>query len=149
MLAAKFSLKRVSTTHLHLFSPISTFIQARFQRAEVAQPRTTSEFIDEEPLPFDQIPGPRGNKFATAVQFYRQSDGFTRFYKLVKNLFEDYGPIFKENVTENTPVVHIMEPADFETVYRAEGKYPDRAAVLEVLTKSRTRIGQPVDLVNL
>ena len=145
MFAAKFAFKRVFPTRLRLFSPISFFAQVRFQRAEV---RSTSETINDKPLPFDQIPGPRG-RYATALEFYRQSDGFSKFYKLTKKLFKDYGPIFKEDVTNNGPTVHIMEPADFETVYRAEGKYPDRAAALESLTKHRKRKGEPLDLVNL
>ncbi|KAL9959272.1 hypothetical protein ACROYT_G032582 [Oculina patagonica] len=148
MLAAKFASKRVSPTHLHLFSPISSFGQVRFQRAEVAQPRSTSEFIDDEPLPFDQIPGPRG-RYAAAVEFYRQSDGFSKFYKLKEKLFKVYGPILKEDVTDKTPTVHIMEPADFETVYRAEGKYPGRGVAVEALNIYRKRKGQPHDLVNL
>ncbi len=102
MFAAKFALKRVSPTRLHVFSPISSFVQVRFQRAEVAQPRSTSDFIDEEPLPFDQIPGPRG-RFPTVIEFYRQSDGFSKFYKLMQKLFKVYGPIFKEDVTNKTP----------------------------------------------
>ena len=148
MFAAKFSLKRVSTARLHHFSPISTFKQGRFQRAEVAKPRTTSEFIDDEPLPFDQIPGPRGNKFATAVQFYRQSDGFTKIFKLTDKLFNDYGPIFKQYVTDEYPVVHVMEPTDFETVFRSEGKYPFRPAV-DAHVKHKKRRGQFLGLENL
>ena len=37
-------------------------------------------------------------------------------------LFNEYGPIFKEHVLQKTSVVHVMEPDDFEKVYRAEGK---------------------------
>ncbi|XP_078342285.1 1,25-dihydroxyvitamin D(3) 24-hydroxylase, mitochondrial-like [Oculina patagonica] len=148
MFATKFALKRVSPTRLHVFSPISSFVQVRFQRAEEAQPRSTSELTDDEPLPFDQIPGPRG-RFPTVIEFYRQSDGFSKYHKLMQKLFKVYGPILKEDVTDKTPTVHVMEPADFETVYRAEGKYPDRAAPLEGLTKYRKRKGQPHDLVNL
>ncbi len=148
MLAAKFALKRVSPTRLHVFSPISSFVQVRFQRAEVAQPRSTSEFTDEEPLPLDQIPGPRG-RLATALDFYRQSDGYSKFYKLMQELFKVYGPIFKEDVSNKGPTVHIMEPADFETVFRAEGKYPDSGAPFECLIKERKRKGRPPDLINL
>ena len=101
----------------------------------------------DEPLPFDQIPGPKG-RYATAIEFYRQSDGFAKFYKIPEKLFKVYGPVFKQYVTDKTPVVHIMEPTDFETVYRAEGKYP-RRITLDFFVKCRKRRGEPMDLVNL
>ena len=148
MFAAKFA-NRPSFTRLPLFCPVSFFVQVRFQRAEA-----TSEVIDhgdepqiDEPLPFDQIPGPQG-RYATAVEFYRQSDGFTKFYKIPEKLFKVYGPIFKQYVTDKTPVVHIMEPTDFETVYRGEGKYPSRPP-FDFLIKLRERRGEPMDLINL
>ena len=148
MFAAKLAFERVFPTRLHLFSPISSFAQVRCQRVEEKRPRSTSEVIDDEPLPFDQIPGPRG-RYASAFEFYRQSDGFSKFYKLKQKLFKDYGPIYKQYVTEKTPTVHIMEPADFKAVYRAEGRHPDRAAPLPALTEYRKRKGKPLDLVNL
>ena len=158
MFAAKFA-NRPSFTRLRLFCPVSSFSQVRCQRAEVRQRSTsevTSQVLDhdhdnerqiDEPLPFDQIPGPQG-RYAAAVQFYRQGDGFAKFYKIPEKLFKVYGPIFKQYVTDKTPVVHIMEPADFETVYRAEGKFPSRPP-LDFLVKYRKRRGEPMDLVNL
>ncbi|KAJ7377645.1 hypothetical protein OS493_027723 [Desmophyllum pertusum] len=90
---------------------------------------------------------PRG-RFATAVQFYRQSDGFTKIHKLAQQLFKDYGPIYKENVSDKTPVVHIMEPADIETVFRAEGKYPHRPP-LDGMIKHREKKGQFLGFENI
>ena len=96
MFAAKFA-NRPSFTRLPLFRPVSFFVQGRFQRAEVKQ-RSTSEVLDhddeaqiDEPLPFDQIPGPPG-RYATAIEFYRQSDGFAKLYKIPEKLFKVYGP---------------------------------------------------------
>ena len=152
MFAAKV-VNRPSFTLLPLYRPFSSFSQVRCQRTEVRE-RSTSEVIDhddepqiDEPLPFDQIPGPQG-RYATAIQFYRQSDGFAKFYKIPEKLFKVYGPIFKQYVTDRTPVVHIMEPTDFETVYRAEGKYPSRPP-LDFLIDLRKRRGEPMDLSNL
>ena len=139
MIAAKFAFKGVSPTRPQLFSRISSFAQVRFQKAEAH-----SEIIEDEPLPFDEIPGPRG-RFATAVQFYRQSDRFTKFHKLTQQLFKDYGPIYKENVTG---AVHIMEPADIETVFRAEGKYPYRPP-LDGMVKHREKKGQFLGFENM
>jgi len=146
MLAAKFPVKRLPFTRLSLFCPISSFAQVRFQRAEEVQSRSEVDH-DDEPLPFDQIPGPQG-RYATAVEFYRQSNGFKKFYKIPKKLFKIYGSIFKQYVTDKTPVVHIMEPADFETVYRAEGKYPNRPT-LDFMVEHRKRKAQPCDMVAL
>ena len=150
MFAAKF-VNRPSFTRLPLFRPVSFFVQGQFQRTEVKQ-RSTSEVKDhdyepqvDEPLPFDQIPGPKG-RYATAIEFYRQSDGFAKFYKIPEKLFKVYGPIYKQYVTDKTPVVHIMEPTDFETVYRAEGKYPRRPSI-DFFVKLRKRRGEPMDLV--
>ena len=149
MFATKFA-NRPSFTRLPLFCPVSFFVQGRFQRAEVP----TSEILDhddepgvDDPVPFDQIPGPQG-RYAIAIEFYRQSDGFAKFYKIPEKLFKVYGPVFKQYVTDKTPVVHIMEPTDFETVYRAEGKYPRRSP-LDCLVKFRKRRGEAMDLVNL
>ena len=158
MFAAKFA-NRPSFTRLRLFCPVSSFSQVRCQRAEVRQRSTsevTSQVLDhdhdnerqiDEPLPFDQIPGPQG-RYAAAVQFYRQSDGFAKFYKIPEKLFKDYGPIFKQYVTDKTPVIHVMEPTDFEAVFRAEGKYPSRPPI-ECLTKHYKRKAQPDHLFNL
>lgn len=159
MFARKFPVKRLSLTHLPFFCPISSFAQVRFQRAaEEGELRSTSEIIghdslgdreeqSDEPLPFDQIPGPHG-RYTRALEFYRQSDGFAKFYKVPEKLFKVYGPIFKQYVTDKTPVVHVMEPVDVQTVYRAEGKYPNRPP-LDFFIEYRKRNAQPIDLVNL
>lgn len=147
MFATKFPIKRLPFTRLHLICPISSFVRVRCQRAQEAQSKLASEVIEDEPLPFDQIPGPQG-RYAPAVEFYRQSDGFAKFYKIPEKLFKDYGPIFKQYVTDKTPVVHVMEPADFEAVFRAEGKYPSRPP-LECLTKHYKRKAQPDHIFNM
>ena len=151
MFAAKFSIKRLPFTCVDLICPISSFVQARSQRAQEAQSKLASEIpseiLEDEPLPFDQIPGPQG-RYAPAVEFYRQSDGFEKFYKIPEKLFKDYGPIFKQYVTDKTPVIHVMEPTDFEAVFRAEGKYPSRPP-LECLTKHYKRKAQPDNMFNL
>lgn len=158
MFARKFPVKRLSLRHLPFFCPISSFAQVRFQRAAEGELRSTSEIIrhdplggreeqSDEPLPFDQIPGPHG-RYTRALEFYRQSDGFAKFYKVPEKLFKVYGPIFKQYVTDKTPVVHVMEPVDVQTVYRAEGKYPNRPP-LDFFIEYRKRNAQPIDLVNL
>jgi len=126
----------------------------RFQRAEaIPSVRANDRFVGsidvDEPavLSFDEIPGPQG-RLRTALAFYRQSEGFRKQHKLSEKLFSKYGPIFKENVTEKTSVVHIMEPKDFETVFRAEGKFPKRTP-LDFLEEYRRRRGMSPGLESL
>ena len=106
------------------------------------------EVTSKESLPFDEIPGPTG-KLKTPINFYRESHGFRKHHKLSVKLFDEYGPIFKEMISANNdPVVHVMEPRDFETVYRAEGKYPRRDPVF-FLEEYRKRRGRPEGLESL
>lgn len=148
MITTVFAFRRLPCTRLRFFSPISSFAKVQCQRAEAAA-RSPPEIIDgdHEPLPFDQIPGPRG-KYTPAIEFYRVSEGFTKLYKLTEKLFIEYGPIFKQYVTDKGPVVHVMEPADFETVYRTEGKYPYRPP-LDALMEIRRRKGSFLGIENL
>lgn len=136
---------RITRSRLINFSPISSLAKVHFQRVEAANKISPSE-TDTVPLPFDDIPGPRG-KYAPAVEFYRVSERFHKYHKLIDKLFNQYGPIFKQHVTDRSPVVHIMEPVDFQTVYRAEGKYPNRTA-LDALVEVRRRKGMFIGLEN-
>lgn len=105
------------------------------------------ETTSKEPLPFDEIPGPRG-KLLTGIDFYRYSEGFRKHHKLSVRLFNEYGPIFKEHVLQKTPVVHVMEPDDFEKVYRAEGKYPKRRP-MDFVEDYRKRNNRPKGLESM
>lgn len=105
------------------------------------------ETTSKESLPFDEIPGPRG-KLLTGIDFYRCSEGFRKHHKLSVKLFNEYGSIFKEHVLGKTPVVHVMEPDDFEKVYRAEGKYPKRES-LDFVEDYRKRNNRPKGLENM
>ena len=152
MIATKFAFKRALSSRLQLFARAST--RVRFQRAEaIPSVRANDRFVGsigvDEPavLSFDEIPGPQG-RLRTALAFYRQSEGFRKQHKLSEKLFSEYGPIFKENVTETTSVVHIREPKDFETVFRAEGKFPKRTP-LDFLEEYRRRRGMPPGLESL
>ena len=136
MAAVKFAFKDAFSSRLRLFVPAS--LRLISQRAEAISSIHLQTQGDEKPLSFDEIPGPQG-RLSTAVAFYRQSEGFRKQHKLMEKLFDDYGPIFKEQVTEKTPVVHAMEPNDFETVFRAEGKYPKRTPLDFVEEYSRRR----------
>ena len=145
MAATKFASKGPLSSRLRLFAPAS--LRLISQRAEAIPGIHLQTPGDEKHLSFDEIPGPQG-RLSTAVAFYRQSEGFRKFHKLMEKLFHEYGPIFKEQVTEKTPVVHVMEPKDFETVYRAEGKYPRRMQMYFLEEYNRRR-GLPPRLTTL
>ena len=145
MAAAKFAFKGAFSSRLRLFLPVSSRLIS--QRAEAIPNIHLQTPVDEKPLSFDEIPGPQG-RLSTAVAFYRQSEGFRKLYKLMEKLFDEYGPILKEDVTEKTPVVHVMEPKDFETVFRAEGKYPKRTP-LDFVEEYNRRKGLPPGLASM
>ena len=55
-------------------------------------------------------------------------------------LYEQYGPIVKETIGNLFTVVHLFDPVDVETVYRNDGKIPQRHAffMLETYNKRRS-----------
>lgn len=78
--------------------------------------------------PFEDIPGP--NSLQYMLEFHRVSEGFTKGYRLLDIFFAKYGPIFKENVlVQGSQTVHVTDPDDFERIFRAEGKYPQRPPI--------------------
>ena len=89
-----------------------------------------------EVRPFEDIPGPE-NSLKNMINFYRRSEGFTKGYKNMQLLFEEYGPILKHRFIEEA-VVHTADPNNIEKVYRAEGEYP-RRPVLDSWIEYRKR----------
>lgn len=85
--------------------------------------------------PFDDIPAPPKFKFnlqsfARGYRIYKMSEGATKFYKVASMQFEEYGPIYNQPIAVGSDrVIHVMDPTDFETVFRAEGKYPRRPPI--------------------
>ena len=84
--------------------------------------------VHDHVRPFEEIPGPKSG-LKVMVDSYRKSEGFTKIYKLTGILFAEYGPIYKENMIFGKSTVHVIDPEDFEKVFRAEGKYPRRPLV--------------------
>ncbi|XP_074608955.1 cytochrome P450 27C1-like isoform X2 [Acropora palmata] len=78
-----------------------------------------------EVRPFEDIPGPK-RSLRNLIAFYRRSEGLTKNFKVVEAFFKEYGPIFKQDLTGDMLMVHILDPDDYKKVFRAEGKYPQR-----------------------
>ncbi|CAH3175360.1 unnamed protein product [Porites evermanni] len=56
-----------------------------------------------------------------------KTEGFTKPFKFLERLFDELGPIYKEDFTMRpSTTVHVIDPEDFEKTFRAEGKYPQR-----------------------
>ena len=121
------------------FKPLAAFW--RSQKTEAAPLERNETFGDSTSedggvRPFEDMPGPK-KSLKSIVNVYRKSEGLTKSYKLSQSLFAKYGPIFKENML-GFNAVHIMDPDDFERVFRAEGKYP-RRPVIDALVEHRER----------
>ncbi|XP_031571785.1 uncharacterized protein LOC116305923 [Actinia tenebrosa] len=86
---------------------------------------TTQDVESSNVRPFEDIPGPKGLPFFGSVHRYIQGGGFHKMFNVQKELFKEYGPIFKETLFGRTGV-HVMDPKDCEKVFRSEGKYPYR-----------------------
>ena len=56
-----------------------------------------------------------------------------------KRMYKQYGPIVKESVGNMFTVVHLFNPDDIETVYRNDGKIPQRHAFFMLQTYNTRR----------
>ncbi|XP_068714941.1 cytochrome P450 27C1-like [Montipora foliosa] len=98
--------------------------QAAFQEGNDAL-RDSPKIQDHvEARPFEDIPGPE-KSLKNMINFYLQSEGFTKGHKIMQQLFEEYGPTLKHTFMGNV-VVHTIDPDNMEKIYRAEGEHPRR-----------------------
>lgn len=86
-------------------------------------PSEREDTFDDGVRPFEDIPEVNGWKFI--YNLCTKTQGFTKFFKETARLFDELGPIYKDDFMF-TPfkTVHVIDPGDFSKVYRAEGKYP-------------------------
>ncbi|XP_015780625.1 PREDICTED: cytochrome P450 27C1-like [Acropora digitifera] len=132
-----------------LSTPLRCYISATFWRTQTTKPAKAqleesdsfndlaiSEVSPSQVREFEDMPGPKRGVMSF-VEFYRKSESLTKGYKLSEALFAKYGPVYKENYGGETQV-HISDPDDFETVLRAEGKYP-RRLLMQVWLEHRVR----------
>lgn len=123
-----------------LSAPLRCYISATFWRTQTTTPARAqleerdpfhdsaiSEVSPSQVRAFEDMPGPK-RSVMSFVEYYRKSESLTKGYKLSEALFAKYGPIYKENYNGETQV-HISDPDDFETLLRADGKYPPRQLV--------------------
>lgn len=83
--------------------------------------------------PFADIPGPKSLPFIGTLYKYLPIIGPYSFDKLHINglkKLNKYGPIVKEEIVPGVNIVWLFKPEDIETMFRYEGKYPQRRSHL-------------------
>lgn len=58
--------------------------------------------------------------------FYAGNYSLKRLHRTYEKLYEEYGPVVKEHVFGDRVIVHVYDPHDMYTVYRNEGRLPER-----------------------
>jgi len=88
--------------------------------------------------PFRDIPGPRGLQFIGSALEYAKSSNRNRMTQVIEQRVAEYGVIYREKVIPTIPEqVVIYNPQDVETVFRADGPWPNRPHGGEIFLKMR------------
>ena len=101
------------------------------------------------PKPFKDIPGPRGYPFiGTALDYAGKN--MSKMHVILRSRYEKYGPIYREKLFPGMPEqVIIFDPNDVETVFRADGEWPNRPEGGEVFKKVRNEAGLAPGILQL
>ena len=92
---------------------------------------------------------PQRNRWRFMYDVITKTEGFTKPFKFLERLFDELGPIYKEDFTmKPSTTVHVIDPDDFEKTLRAEGKYPQRP-ILDFHLEHRRRRNYFPGLPNL
>lgn len=92
---------------------------------------------------FDEIPGPKSLPLIGTLYQYLPVFGKYQFDRLHRNGLSklcQYGPVVREDIVPGVSVVWIFRPEDVETLYRHEGRYPERRSHLAL---QKYRLGKP------
>ncbi|XP_015780617.1 PREDICTED: cytochrome P450 27C1-like [Acropora digitifera] len=135
MLSAKICAIVVGRNPLRItqnFKSLGSLCLWRSKSSQAASREASLDLVDSteiedhgEVRPFEDIPGPK-RSLRNLIAVYRRSEGLTKNFKVVEAFFKEYGPIFKQDLTGDMLMVHILDPDDYKKVFRAEGKYPQR-----------------------
>ncbi|XP_054262848.1 cytochrome P450 302a1, mitochondrial-like [Macrosteles quadrilineatus] len=104
-------------------------------RADVQETKTGAK-------PFNSIPGPKSLPLVGTLWNYVPLLGEYRFDHLHVNglrKLRKYGPLVREDIVPGVSVVWVYTPEDIETVYRCEGRYPERRSHLALQKYRRDR----------
>jgi hypothetical protein len=101
------------------------------------------------PKPFKDIPGPRGYPFIGTALDYAGKNA-NKMYAIFRNRHDKYGPIYREKMFPGMPEqVVIFDPDDVETVFRADGEWPNRPEGGEMFKKVRQEAGLDPGILQL
>ena len=88
--------------------------------------------------PFRDIPGPKGLPFIGTSLEYAKSSNKYRMTRVMEQRVAKYGMIYREKIVPTLPEqVVIYNPQDVETVFRADGPWPNRPEGGEIFHKLR------------
>ena len=88
--------------------------------------------------PFKDIPGPRGLPLIGTALEYAKSSNKYRMTQVIEQRVAKYGTIYREKMIPIMPEqVVICNPQDVETVFRADGPWPNRPEGGEIFHKMR------------
>ncbi|EDV24791.1 uncharacterized protein TRIADDRAFT_25545 [Trichoplax adhaerens] len=97
---------------------------------------TTTAIPEEEEKiadakPFSEIPGPKLYPIIGNLLTLIKNNGYhqKRPHLLYSSYRQKYGPIFRDKIV-NMKLLFVTTPEDFATVFKAEGKYPDRGPTM-------------------
>jgi len=88
--------------------------------------------------PFKDIPGPRGLPLIGTALEYAKSSNKYKMTQVIEQRVAKYGTIYREKMIPIMPEqVVICNPQDVETVFRADGPWPNRPEGGEIFHKMR------------
>jgi len=84
------------------------------------------------------MPGPRGLPLIGTALEYAKSSNKYRMTQVIEQRVAKYGMIYRERIVPTLPEqVVIYNPQDVETVFRADGPWPNRPHGGEIFLKMR------------
>ncbi|KAJ8303364.1 hypothetical protein KUTeg_019760 [Tegillarca granosa] len=108
---------------------VATCLQSRYHRSTVAS--TNENTTNTSPLPFNEIPGPKGIYQLPFIGALFQFKPFTKYgvqniTDLINDYHKKYGDVYRLRLGFDW-VVYVFNPDDVMAAFRQDGKYPHRA----------------------
>ncbi|XP_059176954.1 cytochrome P450 10-like [Physella acuta] len=117
---------------LRKYDLVSRVIPSLIKSQPIRWTSVASSANKDEVKPFEEIPGPKGLYNIPVIGAFFHFRPFGKFtpqttHKLIDSLHEKYGPVVR--VQLGRKCVLLEDIKDIETVFRNEGKYPNRPGI--------------------